>query len=95
MPSYDYKCTACTEIFTKRSTIARRKDPLSEPCPKCGSSGPIESLITTSNVVVDAVRLGRKPVDEGFNEVLARIHENTPGSNLGDKLSRSPHRWNG
>lgn len=93
MPGYDYKCGTCGNVITRRSSIADRKIPEQTPCEKCG--GHLEQQIGGCGVVPDAIRLGRKPVDEGFNEVLAKIHEQTPGSNLGDKLSRTPRRWTG
>jgi putative FmdB family regulatory protein len=92
MPTYGYKCKDCGHTFEKFCSIANRGKPLGEPCPECNKIT-VEQQIGGAGVVPDSIMLGRKPVDEGFNEVLARIHENTPGSNLGDKLSRTPHGW--
>jgi hypothetical protein len=36
----------------------------------------------------DSVRLGVRTVDNGFREVLSKIHNSQPKSNLADKLSR-------
>jgi hypothetical protein len=36
----------------------------------------------------DPVRLGVRTVDNGFREVLSKIHASQPKSNLADKLSR-------
>jgi hypothetical protein len=37
----------------------------------------------------DSVRLGIKKPDQGFNEVLSKIHAANYKSNLADKLSRN------
>lgn len=92
MPTYEYKCRACGHLFDRFCSIANRIKAISEPCPQCTKTFEVEQLVGGADVVPDAIRLGRKPVSEGFNEVLARIHESTPGSNLGDKLSRTPNR---
>lgn len=36
----------------------------------------------------DPVRLGVRTIDNGFREVLSKIHHSQPKSNLADKLSR-------
>lgn len=92
MPTYEYKCTSCGHLFDKFCSIANRTKAVENPCEKCHNHS-IEQLVGGAEVVPDSIRLGRKPVDEGWNEVLAKIHEGTPGSNLGDKLSRTPNRW--
>lgn len=38
--------------------------------------------------LVDPVRIGVRTVDNGFREVLSKIHASQPKSNLADKLSR-------
>jgi hypothetical protein len=42
----------------------------------------IESVITSAPMVVDPVRVGVRKRDSGFKEVLQKIHERTPGSDL-------------
>ena len=41
----------------------------------------IETVISTP-MVVDSVRVGARKRDSGFKEVLQKIHERTPGSDL-------------
>jgi hypothetical protein len=41
----------------------------------------IESMLGM-NMLIDPVRLGIRSTDQGFKEVLQRIHEKTPGSQL-------------
>ena len=41
----------------------------------------IESMLGM-NALIDPVRLGIRRPDQGFKEVLQKIHEKTPGSQL-------------
>jgi hypothetical protein len=42
----------------------------------------IEQAITTAPALGDPVRLGVRKIDNGFKEVLQKIHSKTPGSAL-------------
>jgi putative FmdB family regulatory protein len=86
MPLYDYNCSSCGHTFTEKYMIEDRKQPEGEPCPSCQSSS-VQLLIGTPGVG-DSVRLGIRTVDNGFREVLSKIHESQPKSNLNNKLSR-------
>ncbi len=66
--------------------IADRLKPEGDPCPACGSIS-LQLKIGTPGVG-DSVRLGVRTVDNGFREVLSKIHESQPKSNLNNKLSR-------
>lgn len=86
MPLYDYHCTECNHTFTEKFMIADRKKPEGEPCPSCNSHT-INLRIGTPGVG-DSVRLGIRTHDDGFREVLSKIHASQPKSNLKNKLSR-------
>lgn len=47
----------------------------------------IESIITGSPPLIDSIRLGIRKTDQGFKEVLQRIHSKTAGSQL-DKTTK-------
>lgn len=85
MPTYDFKCSSCG----KESVVVCKMSELDEqkkvPCDACG--GELRVVIGEPRFG-DAARLGLMKTDEGFKEVLAKIHENTAGSNLNAKLSR-------
>lgn len=66
--------------------IADRKQPEGEPCPSC-TSHTVQLKIGTPGMG-DSVRLGIRTNDDGFREVLSKIHASQPKSNLRDKLSR-------
>ena len=83
MPVYEYICNACSETFEKILMISNRKSPEKEPCPKCGEIKVSQGHLTAPTLG-DPVRLGLIKPDNGFKEVLQRIHEKTPGSELRD-----------
>ena len=86
MPLYDYNCQTCDHTFTEKYMIADRLKPEGEPCPACGANS-VQLKIGTPGVG-DSVRLGIRTIDNGFREVLSKIHESQPKSNLKNKLSR-------
>jgi putative FmdB family regulatory protein len=86
MPIYDYKCTACNHEFTRISNIACRDEPEKEQCEKCDQKS-IKKQVGVP-AIGDSVRLGLRTHDDGFREVLSKIAEKVPKSNLRDKLSR-------
>jgi hypothetical protein len=73
-------------MFTEKRMIADRKTPEGNPCPSCKSLT-VQLRIGTPGVG-DSVRLGIRTIDNGFREVLSKIHESQPKSNLKNKLSR-------
>lgn len=85
MPLYDYKCNSCEQTYPRMSSIAERND--KKVCPSCGSDAS-QLVMLGSPSIGDPVRLGVRKVDDGFREVLSKVHEKTYGSNLNTKLSR-------
>lgn len=85
MPLYTFKCEDCEEIFEISCRIADMK---SQKCPKCSSTN-YGVHHTQAQKLIDPVRLGVRTIDDGFREVLQKIHKNNYKSNLGNKLSRS------
>ncbi len=81
MPTYDYKCKSCDELFEKNVKIAQMNDP--QECPYCGESDS-EKFIGGAPALGDPVRLGVRRIDNGFKETLQRIDSLTPGSTLKD-----------
>ena len=55
MPSYDYRCTGCGEVFTTISSISERKEALHE---ECGETG--------KQVILSAPGAWCDPMDPGF-----------------------------
>ncbi len=86
MPLYHYECFTCGHQFTDMLRIANRKIPTENPCSECGADD-VRQLIGTTNIG-DPVRLGVTRPSSEFNEVIERINDRTPRSNLHQKLSR-------
>lgn len=88
MPEYEYECESCKHRFSRRSSMARYKEPTVEPCTECGMMK-VHIAITGAPTFVDSVRLFgmSSKLDGSWKETLAKIHENTPGSRLKDSSS--------
>lgn len=74
MPTYDFKDTNTGEVFTRLMKISEREQYLQD-------NPHIETVLTAPNLI-DPVRLGVRKVDNGFKEVLQKVHSKTPGSAL-------------
>lgn len=74
MPIYEFRDKNTGEVIEKMMKISeldnfRKENPH------------LESIINAP-MVCDPVRVGARKMDTGFKEVLQRIHEKTPGSQL-------------
>ena len=80
MPTYTFRNTETEEIYDKIMSWDSREEYLIE--------NPNLEVIMGAPAMGDVVRLGIKKPDQGFNEVLSKIHAANYKSNLADKLSR-------
>ena len=87
MPTYDYTCSKCNHIWSRLLKISEREQPLAEGCPNCNELGGVSQTILAAPSLGDPFKLGRMKPDNGFKEVLQKVHERTPGSQL-DQASR-------
>lgn len=81
MPTYEYQCDACTHYFTRFTSIATMNAAEEEPCPECHLIA-VRKVMLTAPAIGDPVRLRVRRPDNGFKEVLQKIHESTPGSTI-------------
>jgi putative FmdB family regulatory protein len=81
MPNYQYQCAHCCHEFERQLKIEERNFPTYDSCPNCDLIGYINKKIGSPMMVRDTPRL-----DNGFREVLSKIHEKTPGSVLKDNI---------
>lgn len=81
MPAYDYKCKECGHCFEENHLIKDRDKPTKKPCPECGKENCVSQTFGAA-AIVDPVSIGRRKPDSGFREVLHKIHEGMPKSNL-------------
>ena len=80
MPTYTFRNKDTEEIFDKIMSWNSREEYLKE--------NPSLEVIMGAPAMGDSVRLGIRKPDQGFNEVLSKIHAANYKSNLADKLSR-------
>lgn len=78
MPNYDIQCNDCDNVFEVFCKISERNDV--KECPNCNSLETEQK--PSAPRIGDAVRLGITKPDNGFKEVLQKIHSRTPGSVL-------------
>jgi putative FmdB family regulatory protein len=81
MPTYEYQCEKCEHYFTLFTSMSNMLGPEAEACPKCAEMK-VKKVMLTAPALGDPVRLGFRRPDGGFQEVLQKIHQNVPGSNL-------------
>ena len=81
MPTYEYQCEKCEHYFTRNVSISSMYAPEGEPCANCGEVA-VKKVILTAPTLGDPVRLGIRRPDNGFKEVLQKIHDKAPGSTL-------------
>jgi len=74
MPLYDFKNKDTGEVFEKMMSISAKEEYLT-------ANPNIESVLG-ANMLIDPVRLGIRKTDQGFKEVIQRILDKTPGSQL-------------
>lgn len=80
MPTYTFRDTETGEIFDKTLKIAELDQyKLDNPTHERYFEG-------QSPTIGDPVRLGVRKLDNGFREVLQKIHERAPGSRLKDNI---------
>jgi hypothetical protein len=78
MPIYRFRNTETGEETEKMMKIAELDT--------YRADNPYLQTIITAPMICDPVRVGARKMDTGFKEVLQRVHEKTPGSEL-NKLS--------
>lgn len=75
MPTYSFRDRDTGLEFEKFMSISAREQYIKD-------NPHVEPVINGAPMVADPVRVGVRKRDSGFKEVLQRIHERTPGSDL-------------
>lgn len=78
MPIYDYKCPACEHVFEKSVKMSNYLE--QQDCPECNAKA--ERTVVGAPGLGDPMRMGLQRPPGQFLEILNRIHERTPGSQL-------------
>ena len=74
MPLYEFRNTETNEVFDRFMSIASREEYLKE--------NPQIIPVLSAPPMMDPVAAGVRKSDQGFKEVLQRVHNLTPGSQL-------------
>lgn len=73
MPTYDYVCSECNNVFEEIKKIDERTEPEKNPCPSCGKINCI-SLTMTAPSLVSPFRIdGLKKPSSEFKERMSQI----------------------
>jgi len=89
---YDMRCTSCDSTWVHEGDKFSLMDVYDDPCPSCGVVGCVERGYVQENregfstATIDTNRLAFRKKDGGFQELLSKIHEGSPGSKLDKKL---------
>ena len=85
MPTYNFECTKCENVFESFQTIANMDKPLDMPCPSCLKDGYMIRLVGSPGLG-DSTRLestkGRAKPSNDFNDRLREIKKNYPGNKI-------------
>jgi len=81
MPTYSFRDKNTGEVFDKAMRMAEREEYLNQ-------NPHLESIITGAPAFTGDHISAVKKYDTGFKEVLQRIHEKTPGSQLNKSSSQ-------
>jgi putative FmdB family regulatory protein len=71
MPTYDYECKKCGDVFELEFKIADRKIPTEESCRLTTCDGEVRQLISPPGFAYD--NIGPKKPDAAFNDKLKEI----------------------
>lgn len=81
MPTYDYICSECNNIFEEIRKIDDRNVPTESPCPSCGKTNCI-SLHLSAPSLVSPFRIdGLKKPSSQFKERMAQIKHGLRNTN--------------
>jgi putative FmdB family regulatory protein len=96
MPTYDYRCEACEEIWDSFEMISNRDKPCKKKCPHCGEKkvtrhiGEFPSLTTDTNLTPNKKTGGQ------WNDLMGKVKNYTPErfhEKLDKASSKSGTRW--
>ena len=97
MPTYDYKCNACENIWEEFSLINDRDKPTENPCPECGKEEVIRE-ISGYGICVDTNITPNKVTGGAWNDLMQKMGKTLPKSaqtGLDMASSRTGQRWSG
>jgi len=89
MALYDYACSKCGTRTELSKRISDRDEVATDVCPSCNEVGSLTRCVSSAAISYSAVTSGYGRIDNGFRDVLKKIHAEAPGSRL-NKTSSHP-----
>jgi len=97
MPTYDYKCEKCSNIFEEYRTVDERNETLGSRCPNCDEIGGVQKIVGGfPGIGVDFTLTPDKKTDGKFSEIMKRVKESVPErmrGKLDNATNMRGHRW--
>ena len=98
MPSYDYKCESCEEIWDIFTSIGNRDKACKEKCPHCGKKKVIRHIGTFPSMTTDSELTPNKKTGGQWNDLMGKMKNYTPEryhQRLDNASSQTGKRWKG
>ena len=97
MPSYDYRCENCKEIWDSYETISKRDAPCKEKCPHCGKKKVVRHIGEFPSLATDTTLTPNKKTGGQWNDLMGKMKGYTPKryhDTLDNSSSKTGKRWN-
>tara|TARA_R110000824_G_scaffold48542_5_gene137023 strand:- start:1265 stop:1561 length:297 start_codon:yes stop_codon:yes gene_type:complete len=97
MPSYDYRCENCKEIWDSYETISKRDAPCKEKCPHCGKKKVVRHIGEFPSLATDSTLTPNKKTGGQWNDLMGKMKGYTPKryhDGLDSSSSKTGKRWN-
>ena len=97
MPSYDYRCENCKEIWDSYETISKRDAPCKEKCPHCGKKKVVRHIGEFPTLATDSTLTANKKTGGQWNDLMGKMKGYTPKryhDGLDSSSSKTGKRWN-
>jgi predicted nucleic acid-binding Zn ribbon protein len=78
---FEYCCSACKENFEEWLTHAKKEEPISKPCPKCGVVGSITHVFGVPAISYQGAKTTLQRAGSGWNDLLGKIKKTSGKAN--------------
>tara|TARA_R100000458_G_C8198169_1_gene189557 strand:+ start:253 stop:552 length:300 start_codon:yes stop_codon:yes gene_type:complete len=97
MPTYEYNCEKCSNLFEKYLTVCERNEPVKEPCPECGEVGCVKKSVGGfPSVGVDLTLTPDKKTGGKWSALMNKMKRGLPErhqNKLGNSANMRGKRW--
>ncbi len=96
MPTYDYRCESCGEIWDSFQMISNRDKPCKEKCPYCGKKKVVRHIGEFPSMATDTTLTANKKTGGQWNDLMHKVKSYTPDryhERLDSATSKTGKRW--